>query len=279
MIRSLFPLFFFLLSLSPAYSQTYGGAGSQGAHTAPVLRYGSELLLGRSHAQGGETGSSRDIQDRERVVLRRYGAETMPPIQAGQIGQDARLNIQEPPRPQDPRLLSSQGGRGRSNPHIIPYGAERTVEGSGNQGAERPRLAAFPPRDPSTAPGASRATPLSESRGQAGRSNSSTSHRSSSPPSRSSSSSHIQRPASSTQPPVDAIQSQLPPGNRFSDTAHEGLPSQPMLSASTRAALDRLTPRQQETYREAIRDFIRSQPRRTLSDSEVRLLIEAAQSH
>lgn len=274
----------------PVHAQT-GGAGGQGASTAPGLRYGAELLLGRSHAQGG--GGAGRGQDRDRVVLRRHGAETMPAIQAGQIGQAARLEVQEPERPNDTRLLTGGGGRGgpagggRAEGRIIPFGAERTVEGGGGdargQGSERPRLVAFPPRDPSTAPGASRAAaqpgqarpgtqaprpPVAQARpaqpSQA---------RPAAPPQQ-----QAALPPARQAPPANALQSLLPGGNRFSDVAHEGLPTPPILSDGTRAALDRLNPRQQEAYRASVRDMARSNPGRTLSEPEVRLLVEAAQS-
>jgi hypothetical protein len=272
-----------VLLASPALAQTGGDAGGQGASTAPTLRYGAELLLGRSHAQGGggAGGSARGEEDRTRVVLRRHGAETMPAIQAGQIGQAARLEVQEVPRPTDDRLLTGgrQAGGGQTDRRIVPFGAERTVEGGGGQGAERPRLAAFPPRDPSTAPGASRAAGGSGQGGQA-RPN---------PPQPRPPAAQARPAAPVSQPqaprpsvrqvqPGNVLQNSLPGGNRFSDVAHQDLPAPPTLSEATRNALDRLTPRQQEAYRASMRDLARSNPRRTLSEPEVRLLIEAVQS-
>ena len=260
-----------LAAALPAQAQTGGGVG---ASTAPGLRYGSELLLGRSHAQGGgQGGGAAGGNDRERVVLRRHGAETMPAIQAGQIGQAARLQIQEPERPADNRLLSGGGGRGGQGGRgaIIPFGAERTIEnggqGAGRQGGERPRLAAFPPRDPSTAPGAVRGQAQGQ-RPEQGR-----------PPAAQARPPAPQVPPAARQAPTgNALQSILPGGNRFSDIAHQDLPTAPVLSDRTRAALDRLNPRQQEAYRASVRDMARSNPGRTLSEPEVRLLIEAAQS-
>lgn len=288
----------------PAQAQTGGGAGGQGASTAPSLRYGSELLLGRSHAQGGgqgggAAGGAGGGNDRERVVLRRHGAETMPAIQAGQIGQAARLDVQEPKRPADNRLLSGGGGRGGQGGAggqggrggIIPFGGERTVEGggqgAGGQGGERPRLAAFPPRDPSTAPGAVRGqAQQGQARPPAARQAPAAQARPAAPQAR-----PVPPPAQAALPPQtqappaarpaptgNALQSILPGGNRFSDVAHEGLPTAPTLSDGTRAALDRLNPRQQEAYRASVRDMARSNPGRTLSEPEVRLLIEAAQN-
>lgn len=278
----------------PAHAQTVdGGASGQGASTVPVLRYGSELLLGRSHAQGGrDAGGAGRGQDRERVVLRRHGAETMPAIQAGQIGQAARLRVQEPERPNNNRLLTGGGGKaggGLGQGRIIPFGAERTVEGSGGgaggQGGERPRFAAFPPRQAvqgeqgqrpnggverdsrwwlQTAPARPQQHPRPGARAQ------------SAPTLRQQDTLPLVRQA--PPPPANAFQGSLSGGNRFSDIAHEGLPTPPALSEDTRAALDRLNPRQQEAYRASIRDITRRNPRRTLSEPEVRLLIEAAQN-
>jgi hypothetical protein len=285
-----------VLLASPALAQTGGGAGGQGASTAPTLRYGAELLLGRSHAQGGggAGGSARSEDDRTRVVLRRHGAETMPAIQAGQVGQAARLEVQEIPRPTDNRLLSGgrQAGGERAEGRIVPFGAERTVEGggggAGGQGGERPRLAAFPPRDPSTAPGAIRAAAGPGQGGQA-RPNPpqprppAAQARPAAPPPQARPAAPVpqpQAPQPSVRPvqPGNVLQNSLPGGNRFSDVAHQDLPTPPTLSEGTRSALDRLTPRQQEAYRASVRDMARSNPGRTLSEAEVRLLVEAAQS-
>jgi hypothetical protein len=280
-----------VLLAAPALAQTGGGAGGQGANTAPTLRYGAELLLGRSHAQGGGGGGARGEDDRTRVVLRRHGAETMPPIQAGQVGQAARLEVQEAPRPTDDRLLTGgrQAGGGQTDRRIVPFGAERTVEGGGGgQGAERPRLAAFPRRDPSTAPGASRIAADSEQNGQ-GRTNvrqprpPTTAQGRPAPPSEARPRAPVPqpqapRPFGRPVQPGNVLQNSLPGGNRFSDVAHQDLPVPPTLSAATRNALDRLTPRQQEAYRASVRDLARSNPRRPLTEPEVRLLIEAAQS-
>jgi hypothetical protein len=297
MPRLLFLASVFVLLAPPVLAQTGGGAGGQGASTAPTLRYGAELLLGRSHAQGGggadAGGSARGGDDRSRVVLRRHGAETMPAIQAGQVGQAARLEVQEIPRPADNRLLSGgQAGGGRAEGRIIPFGAERTVEGggggAGGQGGERPRLAAFPPRDPSTAPGASRAA---AGPGQGGQARPTPPQprppaaqaRPAAPPPQARPAAPVPRPQAS-QPsirpvqPGNVLQNSLPGGNRFSDIAHQDLPTPPILSEGTRSALDRLTPRQQEAYRASVRDMARSNPGRTLSEPEVRLLVEAAQS-
>jgi hypothetical protein len=290
----------------PAQAQTGGGTSGQGANTAPSLRYGSELLLGRSHAQGGGAAGGGAGNDRERVVLRRHGAETMPAIQAGQIGQAARLQVQEPRRPLDNRLLSGGSGRGSSGDAgrqggrgaIIPFGAERNVEGggqsAGGQGGERPRFAAFPPRDPSTAPGAIRgqAQQPDQARSPAPRQAQSAPPTQPRPPAiqaqpATPSAQTQAAPRPRSQPTPSAIrqapagntsQSILPGGNRFSNIAHQGLPTPPTLSDETRAALDRLSPRQQEAYRASVRDIARSNPGRTLSEPEVRLLLEAAQS-
>jgi len=270
----------------PAFAQT-GGGGNHGASTAPTLRYGAELLLGRSHAQGEGGGSASGGEDRTRVVLRRHGAETMPPIQAGQIGQAARLTVQDVPRPTDNRLLSGGQQAGRTDGRIVPFGAERTVEGGGGQGSERPRLAAFPPRDPSTAPGASR-TPTNSDRNGSEQPNARRLRPSPAPAQERPAAPAPAQPTASTpqasQSPArstnlgNVLQSTLPRGNRFSDIAHQDLPAPPTLSEATRNALDRLTPRQQEAYRASVRDLARSNPRRTLSEAEVRFLIEAAQS-
>jgi hypothetical protein len=200
----------------------------------------------------------------------------MPVIQAGQVGQAARLEVQEIERPADNRLLSGgrggQAGGGHAEGRIIPFGAERTVEGggggAGGQGGERPRLAAFPPRDPSTAPGASRAAAGSAQGSQA---------RPAAPPPQALPPAPARQPQAAL-PSAHPLQNILPGGNRFSDIAHQDLPTPPTLSERTRSALDRLNPRQQEAYRASVRDIARSNPGRTLSEPEVRLLIEAAQS-
>jgi len=293
-----YPIFLALLLAAvvlPAHAQTGSDAGRQDASTAPGLRYGSELLLGRSHAQGeGQRGvpdrrlGAGEGNGRERVVLRRHGAETMPAIQAGQINPAARLQVQEPKRPVDNRLLSKGGGPGGRSA-IIPFGGERTVEGggqgAGSQGGERLRLAAFPPRDPSTAPGAVRSqTQPGQAQPRPSRQAPSASAPGARPtppqarPAPSPAQAMPPPPAARSESVGNAPQGILSRGNRFSEVAHQDLSIAPILSEETRAALDRLNPRQQEVYRTIIRTMARSNLRRPLSEHEIRFFLEIAQS-
>lgn len=281
----LIPLSLFLLALSsPAWAQTSGGGAPPRRNIAPNAPFGSEIYTDGDNPEVRDPdqmplppGSDIDTKVTPEgavphpVILFPYGTEGMPRQQQKDVYKIICPQDNAPKAPEPNKILLER--QEREPPR---GGGIRLQPGFGSEtrwGTSKRCYVDGYPKPKAATDAAADGTPVAPVAGNT-LSPVRPSHLLLNP--------YVAAPTSGALPVAAPVATPPAPtatpagSTGFSAIANQGFSKPPVLTPPTKAALDALTPVQQQRYTSTVQSMVRQNPNRTPTDAEIQLLTQAA---